>query len=152
MNQEDTFSTTESAVILNESVERVRTWLRRAPRLLIGQQEAPGSWRLLTKDTLLRLKTMAILMRQGLEMEQAAQIVSEVPTRLSFGDDFVWLSIPIMDDAHMQFQSSKLLTIQQEEKEHLRLSGIGAQGSIRIDYGRIKRGLYLRIEEFTKGC
>jgi hypothetical protein len=96
--KEQTFSTTEGAAILGMSVQTLRSWLHRAPKLF--EQTTPGSWRLLTIDNLLGMRIAQKLMNKGIELEEAANVVAGAYFIKDLPDGFVeGKRISMPDDA-----------------------------------------------------
>jgi hypothetical protein len=150
---EETFSTSEGAEILQISVERLRTWLRRVPNTFTAERKA-GEWRHLMPDTLLALVILQLLMNKGIELEDAAAVLSkafyidsDTPGRLSMSGGEVALVLDF--DADGRIAEQYLLSVK-GCREHIYSFINAGSACLFINLVPIKIALRNRIEGYRK--
>lgn len=92
---EETFSTTEAAAILNLPAETFRTQLKQG-WLPVSDDRAPGQWRRLNADDLLRCRVTIALSGLGVKFPIARRIVNA--SVLGLFDEAVFLYVVLNPD------------------------------------------------------
>ena len=158
-DNEETFSTTEGSTILKTEPQTFRSWLHRAPKLF--PQTERGSWRRLTKDNLLAIRIMQVLMAKGIELEDAADVVADAyfikdlpkgyvqGARVSMSDDSVALVLDF--DPTEKIIEKRLLSVAGCQKHvSTNLFNAGTVSQTFINIVQIKCELQERIWAFQK--